>query len=75
MTSFGYFDSRLYKGRWMSDDIIVTKFSTMLFRVVRPQVLNEAFLSASNDFKQKLPELTHNQKVGDDMILYDVTMI
>jgi hypothetical protein len=33
-------------------------------RVVRPQVLNAAFLAASNDFKQKLPHLTHDQKVG-----------
>lgn len=38
-------------------------FVTMPPRV-RPQVLNDAFQSAANEARQKLPELTSNQKVS-----------
>lgn len=31
--------------------------------VVRPQVLNDVFQAAADQARQKLPELTHNQKV------------
>ena len=31
--------------------------------IVRPQNLNSAFQMASDQAKQRLPELTHNQKV------------
>ena len=31
--------------------------------VIRPQNLNDIFQAAANQAKQKLPELTHNQKV------------
>lgn len=31
--------------------------------IIRPQNLNDVFLAAANQAKQKLPELTHNQKV------------
>lgn len=34
----------------------------------RPQVLNDAFLSAANQFKQKLPELSSNQKVSNSYV-------
>mmetsp|Transcript_20827 Transcript_20827/g.30022 ORF Transcript_20827/g.30022 Transcript_20827/m.30022 type:complete len:163 (+) Transcript_20827:113-601(+) len=33
-------------------------------RVVRPQVLNDAFLAAAKETKQKLPQLTNNQEVA-----------
>ena len=31
--------------------------------LIRPQNLNDVFQAAANQAKQKLPELTHNQKV------------
>lgn len=31
---------------------------------VRPQTLNNVFQQAADQARQKLPELTHNQKVG-----------
>jgi hypothetical protein len=30
----------------------------------RPQNLNDAFLAAANQARQKAPSLTHNQEVG-----------
>jgi hypothetical protein len=41
------------------NSIVVT-----MSRLVRPQVLNPAFLSIAMETKQKLPTLTANQQVG-----------
>jgi hypothetical protein len=48
---------------WFEKFLLLLLLLRSTMPVVRPQNLNDVFLQAANAAKQKLPELTHNQKV------------